>query len=57
MNRHAYDTNLERFVLGMATLLLLAWLAVANSFNEKCPGGRQLLEVPCHTNADNYPPH
>ena len=55
MNRHVYDTNLERFVLGTAMLLimLLAGLALANSSDEKCEGGWSLLSIPCHDPNDD----
>jgi hypothetical protein len=57
MDRHFNDTEMEKFVLGMAMLLmlLLAGLVILNSSNEKCLGGWHLLELPCQAPDDDYP--
>ena len=59
MNRPHFDAGMEKFMVGAATFLLalLALLVIGNASNEKCPGGWRLLEIPCHTPEDDYPPH
>ena len=54
MSRHAFDTDPERFVLGMVVFLVMlyAGLLLVN-YLEPCEHGRSVLAAPCHDPNDD----